>query len=313
MDAAPVAGTERHRQSREVDCLLVVVSYRSAADIAGLLDTVPAALGDLSWHVVIVNNEPAEDLTRVVRPHPHVEIVHPGRNLGYAGGINRGLRGAPATRWTVFLNPDLRLERGSIARLARVAGRHDAAVPAIINDDGALQCSLRHEPTILGSAGDALFGDRWPGRPAALGEIIRDQTTYARPGVVAWATGALLLVPTPVVRKAGPWDSRTFFLYSEETDYCRRLRELGVAIRFVPDAVVRHRGAGSGTSDVLHALQEVNRVRYFRKWHGSLATAGFASVVILNNAFRAHRPRSRAALRALLSSSRRASLPGGVG
>lgn len=313
MDATPVTGTDRHQASPELDCLLVVVSYRSAADIAGLLETVPAALGDLSWRVVVVNNDPADDLTRVVRTHPHAEIVESGRNLGYAGGINRGLRGAPATRWTVFLNPDLRLERGSIARLAQVAGRRDAAVPTIVNDDGTLQCSLRREPTILGSAGDALFGDRWPGRPAVLGETIRDRTTYTRPGVVAWATGALLVVPTPVVRKAGPWDSRNFFLYSEETDYCRRLRDLGVVIRFVPDAVVRHRGAGSGTSDVLHALQEVNRVRYFRKWHGSLATAGFAGVVILNSVFRAHRPRSRAALRALLSSSRRASLPGGAG
>ncbi|NYF99030.1 GT2 family glycosyltransferase [Janibacter cremeus] len=294
-----------------LDCLLVVVSYRSASDVAGLLETVPAAAGDLSWHVVVVNNEPADDLARIVADHPDAELVESGKNVGYAGGINRGLLDAPPTRWTVFLNPDLRLGPGSIARLTEVAGQRDAAVPTIVDGEGVLQCSLRREPTILGSVGDAFFGDRWPGRPPVLGETIRDRATYAHPAVVAWATGALLVVPSAVVRRVGPWDSGHFFLYSEETDYCRRLRSLGVEVRFVPDAVVRHQGAGSGTSDALHALQEVNRVRYFRKWHGRLASAGFAGVVVLNSAIRTHRSQSRAALRALVSSNARASLPGG--
>lgn len=294
-----------------VDCMLIVVSYRSAPAVSGLLDTVPAAVGELSWHVVVVNNEPADDLARIVSTHPRSTLVESGGNLGYAGGINQGLLAAPPSRWTGFLNPDLRLGPGSIARLAEAAGDRDAAVPTIVDDDGIRQCSLRHEPTILGSAGDALFGDRWPDRPAALSETVRDEMTYDRAGVVDWATGALLMVPTAVVKQVGMWDSERFFLYSEETDYCRRLRGVGAAIRFVPDAVVHHRGAGSGSSDALHALQEVNRVRYFRKWHGHVTTVGFAGAVVLNSVIRAHRSRSRAALRALVTSSERTTLPGG--
>lgn len=294
-----------------IDCLLIVVSYRSIPDVRGLLDTVPAAVGDLSWHVVVVNNEPTDDFTRALAAHPESQLVEAGGNVGYAGGINRGLLAAPPTRWTAFLNPDMRLEPGSIARLTEVAGERDAAVPTIVDDDGVRQCSLRREPTILGTIGDGLFGDRWPDRPAVLSETVREPAAYHHPGIVDWATGALLLVPAAVERQVGPWDSERFFLYSEETDYCRRLRGLGASIRFVPDAIVRHRGAGSGTSDALHALQEVNRVRYFHKWHGLVATSGFAGVVVLNNAVRAHRRRGRAALLALVSPSRRTALPGG--
>lgn len=293
-----------------VDCLLLLVAYRSAEDVAGLLDTVPAAVGHLSWRAVVVNNDPTEDLSGALAAHPEATLVESGGNLGYAGGLNRGRAAAPPARWTVFLNPDLRLRPDSLARLAATAGDRDAAVPTIVDDDGRLQHSLRREPTLLGSLGDALLGARWQARPTALGETITRRATYEHPGDHDWATGAALLVPSTVVDRVGAWDER-FFLYSEETDYCRRLRRSGSRIRFVPDAVVSHRGAGSGTSDALHALQEVNRVRYVRKWHGVGGAAPFAAVAVLHHLLRCRRPRSRAALRALLRASDRAALPGG--
>ena len=114
------------------------------------------------------------------------------------------------------------------------------------------------------------------------------------------------------MQHVGPWDADRFFLYSEETDYCRRIRKSGHDIRFEPRAVVVHRGAGSGTSDELHALMEVNRVRYYRKWHSAPATAAFAGITVLHNLARVRRTRNRAALQALLSVRARAALPGGA-
>lgn len=294
-----------------IDCLLVVVSYRSGPDLQGLLPTIPGSVGDLSWHTIVVNNDSTEDLSAVVAGHPHVELVDAGANLGYAGGINAGLAAARPSRWTVFLNPDVRLGQGALAAMAQAAGERDAVVPTIVSDAGVVQHSLRREPSVLGSLGDAVFGNRWKRRPPPLGEMIRDEADYASPRTVDWATGAALLVPTPVVQEVGPWDDDRFFLYSEETDYCRRLRAAGSRIRYLPAARVVHRGAGSGSSDTLHALLEVNRVRYFRKWHRAPATAAFAGVTVLNNLLRSHRPRSRAALRALLRPADRATLPGG--
>lgn len=294
-----------------IDCLLIVVSYRSARDVATLVAGVPAAVGAHSWHAMVVNNDPSENLTDVIGTHTSVTVVDAGANLGYAGGINLALSVAPPSTWTIFLNPDLSLHPGAITRLVAAAGYRDAAVPLIRDGLGRLQRSLRREPAILGSLGDAFFGNRWRARPAVLSETVHSPQAYTRVGVIDWATGAALAVPTPVVNTVGPWDETRFFLYSEETDYCRRLRELGSRIRFVPDAVVNHRGGGSGSSDDLHALLEVNRVRYFRKWHRTPATVAFAAVVVLNNGLRCPRYRSRAALKALLSPAARASLPGG--
>lgn len=295
-----------------VDCVVIVVSYRSARDVKDLLSTIPQAVGSLSWRAVVVNNDEGDDLAPTVAEHPEAEVVEAGANLGYAGGINLGRSAAPPSTWTVFLNPDLTLGPESIAQLVAEVGAHHAAVPLIRNDAGELQPSLRREPSVLRSLGDALLGNRWPGRPAFLSETVRMPAVYEVPGAVDWATGAALVVPTALADAVGRWDQDTFFLYSEETDYCRRLRAAGAQIRFVPEAVVRHQGAGSGSSDALHALLEVNRVRYYRKWHGVLTATAFAAVVVLNNLLRSHRARSRAALRALVSPTTRAALPGGA-
>lgn len=292
-----------------LDCALIVISYRSARDVEGLLATMPAAADGLSWQVVVVNNEPADDLRHVVSTYPQAVLVEAGKNLGYAGGINLGLASAPPSRWTVFLNPDVRLRPGAISTMATSAGETHAVVPKILDGTGTVQCSLRREPTVLGALGDALFGDVWAERPPWLAEMVRAASAYESPRNVDWATGAALLVPTTAVTDVGRWDAERFFLYSEETDYCRRLRDNGTPVHFLPDVVVSHRGGGSGASDQLHALLEVNRIRYFRKWHGPLATVVFAAVLVLNNVLRIRRTRSRAALRALLSPSARSELP----
>lgn len=295
-----------------VDCSIVVVAYRSADDLPALLDAVPEAVGALSYQVTIVDNDPEGDLTPIIASRRHVALIRPAANLGYSGGINRGMAAAPPSRFTVILNPDLTLAPGAIARLAAVVERGGAvaSVPLILGADGTKQPSLRREPSVARTFGEALFGDRWSGRPDWLAEMVRDRDSYTTMHRVDWATGAALLVRTEVAERVGEWDASRFFLYSEETDYCRRLRDEGI-VEFVPDAVVQHRGAGSGSSPALDALREVNKLRYFRKWHDERATALFAAGLLLHHALRLHHRSSRAALAALVSRRRRATLPGG--
>jgi len=291
---------------------LIVVSYRSASEVEQLLTSVPDSVGELSWGATIVNNDRAEDLAAVLSLGPEVDLIDAPDNVGYAGGINIALASARPSRWTVFLNPDVRLGPGALSRMAHHAGDRHAVVPLILDDHGSPQHSLRREPSLVRAIGDAFLGEHWPSRPGVLSETIRDPSTYRRSRVVDWATGAVLMVPTAIVQQVGPWDETRFFLYSEETDYCRRLRVQGVSVHFLPDAMVTHRGGASGSSDALHALMEVNRVRYFRKWHGPVPSAAFHAVTAIGSLLRARRPRSRAALRALVHHGTRTALPGGT-
>jgi GT2 family glycosyltransferase len=294
------------------DCAAIIVTYNSAADIGGLLDSLPAAAGGLRVRVVVVDNDSSDDIASVVARYPGVLFVPAGRNLGYAGGLNVGRPYCRQTRSVIVLNPDLVLGPGSILALFAALSRPGtgAAVPRMLAEDGQLFPSLRREPSLTRAVGDALFGKTWPKRPGWLSEMVWSREPYKREGTVQWATGAMLIISAEADAAVGAWDDVQFFLYSEETDYCRRLREAGYTIHYVPDAIVVHRGGGSGISPDLVALNEVNRIRYFRKYHGWLASTVFRAAVILTELLRVHRPGNRRALWALLSARRWSRLPG---
>lgn len=291
-----------HDQADRVDLGIIVVAYRSAPDVDGLLGTLAAAAGRLTTRVVVVDNDSGDEIEAVLAGRAGVEYVPAGANLGYAGAINLGRRLVGATRAIVVLNPDLRLRPGSLRALYRELSKTGAgaSVPRIVDPAGNVTRSLRREPALGRALGEALLGDAWPSRPGWLAEIVRRAGPYQIAGATDWATGAALMIATEVDATVGAWDDGRFFLYCEETDYCRRIRDAGWAIRYVPAAVVEHRGGGSGVGPNLVALGAVSRLRYFRKYHGPAATLAFRCVVVLEHALRGYRPGNRAALLAVL-------------
>src|SRR3954468_9672237 len=130
-----------------IDFSIIVVSYRSAADLPRLIGSIDAAAVSEHWRLIVVDNA-GESLSHLAALDHRVSIVDSGGNLGYSGGINVGLRHAPSARWTVFLNPDLELLPHSLAALAAAVPPAAAAVPRILDGDGERQSSLRREPTV---------------------------------------------------------------------------------------------------------------------------------------------------------------------
>ncbi|ANP74091.1 glycosyltransferase family 2 protein [Cryobacterium arcticum] len=314
-DTASTASDSAGSPTPVLDCAIILVAYDSDEDIPRLLDSLPAAAADLSYAVLIVDNKAATSrITALVGQRPRVTVIDAGGNLGYSGGLNVGLAHAPAAEATLFLNPDLVLGPGSIVALLRESRSNGAAVPVVLDTSGRRQLSLRREPTLGRALGDALFGDRWPRRPGWLSETVRQPKDYLAGHDAQWATGAALMVQNHLISAVGGWDAERYFLYSEETDYCRRIRATGASIRFCPAAQVTHAGGGSGSSPALDALLQVNKVRYFRKWHGGAATGSltvalFWAVAVLHGLLRPHNPGARLALRALMSPRARATLP----
>ena len=103
------------------------------------------------------------------------------------------------------------------------------------------------------------------------------------------------------VAAVGMWDE-SFWLYSEETDYCLRARDAGFRVRYVPYARAVHLEGDSHADPHLWSTMALNRVRLYRRRHGRLSSASFRGVVVLNEAVRglAGRRASRTALAALL-------------
>lgn len=282
------------------DVALVVVTYNSAAVIGTLVASLPAALEGLRAEVVVVDNDSTDQTVEVVARHPGCQVLR-RPNLGYAAGLNAGLEitEAPAV---LLLNPDLVLGAGSVAPLMARLEQPDVGVvaPRVLESDGSLHRSLRREPTLARALG--LGATRRP----VFSEYVDDPEAYEHAHPVDWALGAALLISRRCLEVTGGWDP-SYFLYSEETDFCLRARDLGLATWYEPASVVVHAGGGSGQSDTTHAMQILNRVRLYSRRHGSFASYLYLGLSVLSElswVVRGH-DRSRAAVRALLDPRRR--------
>lgn len=271
----------RFRPAGHADVAVLLVTYESRDHIGPLLDDLRREARELALRVVVADNSSSDGTLDAVARHDDVIAVRTGGNLGYAGGVNVAMAHAGDTDAVLVLNPDLRMRAGAVSALLRRL-RSDrttgAVVPLILEADGDVYPSLRREPSLLRATADALFGRVWPNRPGALSEYVRAASAYEHAHPVDWATGAAILIAADAAAAVGEWDER-FFLYSEETDFQRRLRETGRRIWFDPAAVVVHEGGGSGVSADLVALTVVNRVRYVEKHRPGLAGAFRAAVL----------------------------------
>jgi N-acetylglucosaminyl-diphospho-decaprenol L-rhamnosyltransferase len=303
------AGDARTR----VDCAVVVVTYNSADDIGGLLASLPAATEGLNVRCIVVDNGSVDTTVEVASGVAGVVCIETGRNLGYAGGVNVGRAYARPYASLLILNPDVRLEPGCVTRLwaALKDPRVGITVPRMADGSGKLFYSLRREPSVSRAVGDALFGNRFPGRPSWFSEVVRNHTSYSSRASFDWAGGAALLISASCDEAVDAWDEDRFFLYSEETDVAARARDAGFRIDYIPEARVRHLGGRSGQSDSLVALAAVNRIRYYEKRHGQPWRVLFRFAVVLHELLRVKERAHRGALAAVLRRSTWARLPGG--
>ncbi|TMA39193.1 MAG: glycosyltransferase family 2 protein [Deltaproteobacteria bacterium] len=207
---------------------IVVVNWNAGAALDGCLESL-AADGLSGRDVVLVDNDATDGSTADARArHPWVRVVETGRNLGFAGGANRG---AAVARGEVvcFLNPDARVLPGAVQTLVDTLQRVPGAGIAgggLVDDAGGWQPAagrfgpVRH-----------LMLDTTPGR---LGARLR-----RAPHRVDWVYGTFMAVRRDLFRQLGGFDAR-YFVYGEDLDLCYRAARLGSRTIHVPAARAVH-------------------------------------------------------------------------
>lgn len=278
--------------------VVIVVTHNSADCIADLLRSIREA--GVDGEVVVVDNGSLDDSATIAEQGGARVICN--TNVGYAGGINRGVREAPDADAYVILNPDLTVAPGFLDPLLGALGEPGVGivVPQVLDDAGHRQNSLRREPSLARA-----IGLNWTGIPL-FSEYVTGDEVYARPADVDWALGAAMAVSRSCLEAVGPWDE-SFFLYSEETDFCLRARDAGWRVRYVPESLVTHIGGGSGRSALTHQMLIVNKVRLYARRHGRAASWAYWLATIASEASWVVRGehQSRAAIRSLVQPAAR--------
>jgi len=284
-----------------LDVAAVAVTFNSDEHIADLLDSIPAAMGALSYSVVVVDNGSTDRTLEILDARTDCLVVR-SCNDGYAAGINRAVRSVPGAAAILILNPDATVDPLAVPTMLNVLRRSGAGIvaPRVREKDGALSPTLRRGPTMARVGGLSFTG--WP----VFTERIEDFRDYETEHEVEWAVGAILLLDAACFTALGGMDE-SYFLYSEETDFSLRAHDAGWATVYTPSAGAMHVGGGSGESAVTHTMKILNRVRLYRRRSGTFLATIYFGLTVLTEVRRAllGHDRSWPTLRALLRPSAR--------
>jgi hypothetical protein len=253
-----------------------IVTFNSAAFLAGCLDSVVQNLADAVPSVIIVDNSSADNTVKTVSelrkrlPCP-ITLIPERSNHGYAWGVNR-ICELVRTDWVCLINPDARLLTPAYVPVRDLAAR----VPTcgviggvVVDPEGKPQESGGVFPTPLMEIWD-WCGLRhvFPRRNWST-TLKLDLPATSPPRKVDYPTGAFWMFRREVFKRVGPFDEQ-FFLYFEETDFCRRAKKIGWPAYIMPSIRVEHvRGASitefeSSGPDALSIYFE-SMIRYLEK------------------------------------------------
>ena len=232
----------------------ILVNFNAGGELALALQSIREDCAEIAWEAVVVDNASTDGSAAVVETIQQATLVRNVTNVGFGRAVNQAVALARSPL-LLLINPDCRLTAGAVSKLRSVLDAEPScavAGPRILDPDGAVQGSARGDPDML----TGLFGRTGalrvllPFLPVARRNVVAEDAvrTGASSIVVDWLSGACMLVRREAFLAAGGFDER-FFLYWEDADLCRRLRNRGLHIRYVPDATAVHKvGQSSQTA-----------------------------------------------------------------
>lgn len=243
---------------------VIIVNYKSTDSLLRCLQGMKADNGQIEIPCTIYDNSCDTEISRVASVYPNCEIIRNPSNIGFALAVNKGIRNCK-TPYMALVNPDTRFQRNVFIEICEYLENHqDVGVvgPKIMNDDGSIQESARAFPSIL----TGLFGRTSTiSRILPKNRITRDNLLSHKAGKepidVDWVSGAYMIARRKAIEEVGLMDER-FFMYWEDADWCRRMRERAWKVVYYPGVSVYHSTGHSSRTRPIRSILEFHKSAY---------------------------------------------------
>ncbi len=251
---------------------IVIVNWNTGELLSQCLDSIymdPELVE--AFEVWVVDNASTDGSAQAaLEKYPQTKLIRNQQNPGFAAANNQAIRQARGD-YLLLLNPDTILHPGAVRTMLDFLRRNPAAGavgPRLLNPDRSLQYSCSPEPT-LSREFKRLFH---LGGVRPDGYYAMDTWDTAEPRSVDVLLGACILVRRQALEDAGLFEE-TYFMYSEEVDLCRRLRQKGWGVYWTPTAQVIHFGGQSTRQAAAEMFLQLykSKIVYFRKHYGASA------------------------------------------
>lgn len=258
---------------------MVIVNFRTADLVTQCLETLVGEVDPEKDRVLVVDNCSGDGSAKQIAGDiaergwsDWAELVESPNNRGFSAGNNYGISQVKAEAY-LLLNSDTLVRPGAIAELYRVMKENPKTgivSPRLEWPDGEPQISCFRDFTPLSQLIHS----------AATGPVTKLLSNYdipipldPKPSNPPWTSFAAVLIRGEALREVGLLDEG-YFMYYEDADYCRRVRQAGWAILNWPDAHIVHlRGGSSDVKADTEARRRRKRYyyaarnRYLAKFH----------------------------------------------
>jgi GT2 family glycosyltransferase len=267
----------------EVELTYCVVNTSQRELLLAGLDAIARERAALPFatEVLVLDNGSRDGSAQAAREHPTVdETIAFGERRGKAANDSELLARARG-RYAMLLNEDSELRPGATLALWQALEQHPRAACAgaqLLRPDGRGQACAWRFPTVMTALAGALM----------LHRLLIVQSRCERTREVDWCQSSALLVRRAAAAQVGYLDT-DFFVYSDEVDFARRLRDVGWRSLYVPQALAVHHEQLSTGSVPERRIVELARGRdlYMRKHHSAAAALAVRWLTAWSYALRA--------------------------
>ena len=225
---------------------------------------------DVAFEVVVVDNASTDGSVEAIRGHfPQVKLIGNEKNHGFARAVNQGLRTISAGH-VLLLNPDMRVEAGALKKIVRFLDAHPKTAIVsgkLIDENGNALHHIRRFPDFFSQL--LILTKLARIFPSALNHYLGRDLDLEKEQLVDSARGSFFAISAEARKQIGTFDEG-YFIWFEEVDYCKRAKEAGYDIHYVPEIIAHDFIGKSFAKRKAYWKQKqftASMIHYFKKWH----------------------------------------------
>ena len=249
---------------------IALVSHNSKRYLELLLPSLIKSLKGIHSEILLVDNCSIDSTVYYIETHfPYVNVHKNRKPRGYGANQNKNIARA-AGKYIALMNPDMIVPPQAFHSLLNFMKAHDEAGIAtcnICNPDGTCQYLNKREPAVFD-----LLARRF--LPGFLQPICRNRLDYYEMRdmgydsvvEVPFISGSFMFARTDLIKAVKGFDER-FFMYFEDVDLCRRLREKAISLLYCPDVAIIHRWERAAHKSLKWTFVfSMSGLKYYKKW-----------------------------------------------
>jgi GT2 family glycosyltransferase len=256
---------------------IIITHHRTPVLLKLCLKSIKENIGDVEHEIIVVDSQSKptyQDLAEEISPQ--VKFIPFSKNVGYAKLVNKGIQSLKG-EYVLILNADILVLKDSISRMIEYIQNNPQVgivAPQLLTFNNQPQVSCFRFPSIGAILARRTFLGRLNWGKKKINQFLMTGEDFSSSKKVDWVQGSAMLIRKKAIDKVGLIDER-FFMYLEDTDWCRRFWQNGYQIVYLPSAQMSHyyyrvSKKWGGFLDALFnrytRIHLISAIKYFWKW-----------------------------------------------